>query len=168
MQIGLFYGSSSGDTERVAFLIRDKIGSDKITVHNIAESKAEDMNNYPFLIFGIPTWGIGKLQDDWEIFIHDFRTSDCKGKKIAMFGLGDQESYPDTFADALGILYDIVINAGCKVVGDWPVSDYNYFSSKAEIRGRFVGLVLDERNQPGLTNERVNLWIRQLGITDRI
>ena len=29
---------------------------------------------------------------------------DLSGKKVAVFGLGDQEAYPDTFVDGLGIL----------------------------------------------------------------
>jgi len=168
MRIGIFYGSSSGDTERVALLIRDKLGSDKASVHNIIGSKAENLNDYPFLILGISTWGIGRMQDDWELFVQNLKSFDCAGKKIALFGLGDQESYPDTFADALGILYDIFISSGCAITGDWPVLGYNYFSSKAERNGRFVGLVLDERNQQELTEQRVTFWINQLNISNSL
>jgi flavodoxin I len=164
MRIGVFYGSSTGDTERIALLIQNKIGPDNVLLHNIIESKSEDLNSYPFLIFGISTWGIGKIQEDWELFLQDVKILDISGKKIALFGLGDQESYPDTFADAVGILYDILISSGCSVVGEWPVSGYNYISSKAERNGRFIGLVLDERNQPELTEPRVDLWLRKINL----
>ena len=164
MRIGVFYGSSTGDTERVALLIQDKIGSSNVVLHNIIESRVEDLNAYPFIIFGISTWGIGKIQEDWELFLQDLKIPEMSGKKIALFGLGDQESYPDSFADALGILYDILIYSGCTIIGEWPVSGYNYANSKAERNGRFVGLVLDERNQPELTQKRIDLWLRQINI----
>jgi flavodoxin I len=162
MRIGIFYGSSSGDTERIALLIQNKIGTEKVALYNIIDANADDLMKYPILIFGISTWGIGKVQDDWEKFIPVLKTLTSSGKKIALFGLGDQESYPDTFADALGILYDFLAAEGCTFIGDWPVSGYNYFNSKAERNGRFVGLVLDERNQPELTEQRVNSWINLL------
>jgi flavodoxin I len=164
MRIGIFYGSSTGDTERVAMLIQNKIGSKNVTLHNIIESKAEDLDTFPVLIFGISTWGIGKIQEDWELFLANLKKLECSGKKIALFGLGDQESYPDTFADALGILYDFLISYGCIITGEWPVSGYNYFCSKAERNGIFVGLVLDERNQPELTEQRVDLWLKKINL----
>lgn len=164
MRIGVFYGSSTGDTERVALLIQNKIGSDNVILHNIIESKTGYLNDYPFLIFGISTWGIGKIQEDWELFLQDLKILELTEKKVALFGLGDQESYPDTFADALGILYDILISSGFTVIGEWPVSGYNYFHSKAERNGRFVGLVLDERNQPELTEQRIDLWLRKINL----
>jgi flavodoxin I len=164
MRIGIFYGSSTGDTERVAMLIQNKLGSDNVSLNNIIESKAEDLDDFPVLIFGVSTWEIGKMQEDWELFLSELKKLDCSGKKIALFGLGDQESYPDTFADALGILYDFLISSGFIITGEWPVSGYNYFCSKAERNGRFVGLVLDERNQPELTEQRVDLWLKKIDL----
>lgn len=162
-QVGIFYGSSAGDTERVAIQIKTAIGKTKVSVHDVLESCIEDLNQYSFLFFGISTWGIGKIQDDWEDFLSQLENTDLTGKKVALFGLGDQESYPDTFSDALGILYDKIQLTGCTIVGEWPVSGYKYIHSKAVRSGRFVGLVLDERNQPELTRERIYAWIKSLG-----
>jgi flavodoxin I len=145
-------------------LIQKKIGFDHVMIHDIIESKAEDLLKYSFLILGISTWGIGKIQEDWEAILPNLKNIDLAGKKIALFGLGDQESYPDTFADALGILYDIIKSTRCSVVGDWPVDGYEYINSKAVRNGKFVGLVLDERNQPELTEKRVNSWLLSLGL----
>jgi len=162
-QVGIFYGSSTGDTERIAIQIKAAIGNTKVSVHDILESCIEDLNQYSFLIFGISTWGTGKIQDDWEDFLSQLENIDLTGKKAALFGLGDQESYPDTFSDALGILYDIIQHTGCKIVGEWPVSGYKYIHSRAERNGRFVGLVIDEKNQPEMTRERIYSWIKTLG-----
>ncbi len=161
-QVGIFYGSSTGDTERVAIQIKAAIEKTKVSVHDILESSIEDLNQYSFLIFGISTWGIGKIQDDWEDFLSQLENTDLTGKKIALFGLGDQESYPDTFSDALGILYDKFQHTGCAIIGEWPVSGYEYIHSKALRNGKFVGLVIDERNQPELTMERIISWIKTL------
>jgi flavodoxin I len=163
-QIGIFYGSSTGDTERVALLLQEKIGFEKAVIHDISESNAQDLKKYPFLILGISTWEIGKLQDDWEIFLPELKNVNYSGQNIALFGLGDQESYPDTFADAMGILYDACINSGFSVVGEWPVTGYEFIHSYAERNGKFIGLVLDERNQPELTEERIVSWLKSIGL----
>jgi flavodoxin I len=168
IQVGIFYGSSSGDTERVAQLIQKKIGLDKAEIHDIIESKAEDLLKYPFLILGISTWGIGKIQADWEVFLPNLSNIDFKGKKIALFGLGDQESYPDTFADALGIIYDKIKYTGCTFIGEWPVDGYEFFHSRAKRNGKFIGLVLDERNQPELTEKRIDSWLKSLDLLEDI
>lgn len=163
-QVGIFYGSSSGDTERVALLVQEKIGFEKAVIHDIIDSTTEDLKKYPFLMMGISTWGIGNVQDDWEVFLPKLKNFNYSGQKIALFGLGDQESYPDTFADALGTLYDVCKSSGFLIVGEWPVSGYEFIHSKAKRKGKFVGLVLDERNQPELTEERVVSWLKSIGL----
>jgi len=99
-QAGIFYGSSSGKTATVASRIHEKLGTDKADLKDVEESSPEDLLNYEFLILGIPTWGIGNTQEDWDILLPLLEGLDLSGKKVALFGLGDQESYPGTFADA--------------------------------------------------------------------
>lgn len=120
------------------------------------------MKDYEFLILGIPTWGIGKTQEDWEKLIPLLGALDLSGKKVALFGLGDQESYPGTFADALGRLYEELLQTGCSFTGSWPVAGYAYEGSTAVKGGRFVGLVLDEDNQPELTDQRIDKWLKDI------
>jgi len=163
-QVGIFYGSFTGDTEKAALLIREKIRGKKVDLYNIIDSCAEDFNPYSMIIMGVSTWGVGILQDDWMNFIPELNRSDLTGKKIALYGLGDQESYPETFADGLGILHDFLVTKGCEIVGNWDPSGYRYTKSKAISKGMFVGLVLDEKNQPELTEERISRWISVLGL----
>lgn len=85
------------------------------------------------------------------------------GKTVALFGLGDQDGYDDTYVDALGILYEQVLAMGAKVIGGFDVdSDYDYESSAAIVDGKFVGLALDEDNQEEFTEKRIDLWISQI------
>ena len=158
-EYGIFYGSSSGNTESIAHLIWHRLGKEKADLHDIASASPLEMTTYDFLILGIPTWGIGELQDDWKIWYPSMANFDLSGKTVALFGLGDQESYSDTFADAMGILYRQLLKTSCNFKGSWPLSGYHFDSSLAQVNETFVGLVLDEDNQPELSQERINKWV---------
>ena len=159
---GLFYGSSSGKTAAAAIRIRQELGSKDVDLIDVAEVTADKILDYKYLIMGIPTWGIGELQDDWGDFLESLKLDDYSDKKVALFGLGDQESYPDTFADALGKLFDILIDKKFHVIGRWQSSEYTFEESYAYRNKQFVGLVLDEENQSQLSEERILSWVKQI------
>ena len=161
-EAGIFYGSSSGKTESVAIRIYERLDKERSSVRNIVDASPEDLLQYRFLILGIPTWGIGELQDDWAEFIPGLEELDLSGRKVALFGLGDQESYPDTFADALGSLYDALMPTGCEIKGSWSTTGYIFMESAALKDGMFAGLVLDEENQPELTDSRIDAWLKEI------
>lgn len=160
-KIGIFYGSTNGVTEDIAQMIGKKLGDDA-TVHDIASASKDDLQQCDLLIFGTSTWGDGDIQDDWYDFIDDLDLIDYMGKKVALFGLGDQEGYPETFVDGIGTLYDKLKENSAEVIGEWAVDGYEYDGSTAEREGKFVGLPLDEDNQPELTEERVDQWLELL------
>ncbi|WP_190324167.1 flavodoxin domain-containing protein, partial [Enterobacter hormaechei] len=66
MNIGLFYGSSTCYTEMAAEKIRDIIGPELVTLHNLKDDAVALMEQYDVLILGIPTWDFGEIQEDWE------------------------------------------------------------------------------------------------------
>jgi flavodoxin I len=157
---GIFYGSSTGNTENAAEKIKGLIGGADIT--NIKSASVEEMKQYDNLILGSSTWGLGELQEDWEDIIIKLQQEDLSGKKVALFGTGDQESYSETFADAVGLLYEALRDSGAEIVGAWPSEGYEYSESKAEKEGMFVGLVLDEDNQADMTDDRIEEWVSGL------
>lgn len=160
---GIFYGSTTGNTERVAGLIAGRLeGWFFCGLHDIADASASDMNSYDFLLLGTSTWGIGKLQEDWENWLTLPGGLEMKDKPVAFFGLGDQDSYPETFADGLGILYERFSTVRFVHLGRWSRGGYRFESSLAFHRNSFVGLVLDEDNQPEHTQERIDAWVDQL------
>lgn len=161
-QVGIFYGSSSGKTAAIAERIHEKLGKERADLRDVEQSSIGDMMDYDFLILGIPTWGIGKTQEDWDILLPMLENIDLSRKKVALFGLGDQESYPGTFADGLGRLYEVLLSTGCSFTGSWPVAGYAYEGSTAMKGGRFVGLVLDEENQPVKTDQRIDKWLSDI------
>lgn len=165
--IGLFYGSSTSHTEYIAYELQElinKLRADSVDVHNIGQSQTEQIKQYDYLIFGIPTWDIGELQADWDIFWTNLEKMDLSGKKVAIFGLGDQYGYTDTFQDAMGILAEEVLERGAKLVGYTSVEGYEFEDSIALSidRDQFMGLSLDEDNQSDLTAERLNRWVNQV------
>ena len=161
-KIGLFYASSTGHTEDVAQLIKEKMVENEVDLHNIADAVDNAMENYDLIIIGASTWGEGELQDDWEDYIHNLDNINFTQKTVAMFGLGDQEDYADNFLDAMGTIYDRIVANGANVIGSWSTDGYEFDESTAIRDGEFVGLALDEDNQYDLTKERVDQWIEQI------
>jgi flavodoxin I len=163
--IGLFYGSNTGNTARAAHLIAQAFAAQAgwtVDVLDIAEYYLESMLDYECLILGVPTWNIGQLQEDWEAILPEFDELDLTGKRVALFGLGDQAGYPDTFGDALFFVAEQVRNRGGQLVGAWPTAGYDFRQSWAVEGDHFLGLMLDEENQSELTARRVAVWVQQL------
>jgi flavodoxin I len=163
-KIGLFFGSDEGNTEKVAYRIQKRLGSDVVDVRDIADVTQLDFADYDKIILGIPTWDFGQIQSDWEEFWDDISAVDFTDKTVAFFGLGDQFGYGDYFLDAMGMLHDVVIKSGAEIIGHWPTEGYEFDASKAEIPGakKFIGLALDEDQQENLTAERLNRWCKQI------
>jgi flavodoxin I len=159
--VGIFYGSTYGMTAKAAEKIKKAFGKAKVEVHNLKDSTLENMAGYKNIIFGTSAWGIGEMQDDWEYFIDNLADFDFKGRKLALFGLGDQKEYPESFVDGLGTLYCRLPDKSC-VVGQWPEEGYDFYFSLASKDGKFIGLVLDEHNQKDQTDERIKKWVTQL------
>lgn len=160
MSIAIIYGSTGGKTKKVAEIIAKELGK-KSTLLDIADIDAKKINSYDTLILGTSTWYDGELQDDWDSF--DFDSLSLKGKKVALFGLGDIESYGHEFCDALGTLYDICIDKGANVIGDnWSTDGYDFEYSNAVRDGSFIGLTIDEETQSDQTQARVTKWIKSI------
>ncbi|WP_226668898.1 flavodoxin FldB [Microbulbifer aggregans] len=162
--IGLFYGSSTCYTEMAAEKIRDRIGEEWIDLHNVADDDITQMQEYDFLILGIPTWDYGELQEDWENCWDQLGQLDLSGKTVALYGLGDQEGYPQWYQDALGYLHAQAIAIGAKAVGYWPAEGYEFEESKGLTPdgSHFVGLALDEENEFERSDERLDQWCAQI------
>ena len=160
--IALFYGSYTGVTKVVAEKIAREIGEDKIDLYDISRG-GEKMADYPKLIIGTSTWSIGELQEDWDLFMPKLQTMDFTGKTVALFGTGDQRGYPDTFLDGMGMLYETFQFRGAKFIGFWPTDGYDFTSPLPLLdENHFVGLAIDEDNQPELTDGRIKKWCAQI------
>lgn len=157
--IGIFYGSSTGNTKDVSVKLQQALGGD---LYDIIEVETGDIAKYSNLVFAASTWGAGDLQDDWEDFFPNLDQIDFTGKKVAIMGLGDQVNYGDTFVDGMEVLAEKIVELGGSVVGATSTDGYEYDNSEAETDGRFLGLVIDEDNQSDKTDERIKQWVAEL------
>lgn len=161
-KIGLFYGTDTGNTRKVAKLIAKQFDEDVVKLYNVVKCSPEDFAEYDSLIIGTPTLGDGELENSWADMLPKLKDIDLTGKKVAIYGLGDQEGYPDEFVDAMIFLYKTFQKQGATIIGEWPTDGYEFDKSKAVIDGQFLGLVIDQDNQKDLTKERVAEWIEQI------
>ncbi|MCT4663811.1 MAG: flavodoxin [Flavobacteriales bacterium] len=162
-KIGLFYGSDTGNTEEVAEKIQEMLGEDLVDTHDMYDAEIEQFDQYDQLILGLSTWHDGQLQSDWESFFEDFKKVDFTGKTIALYGLGDQYVYAEYFIDGVGMVAEVVLENGGTIVGKWSTDGYDHTESKAEMKeGTFIGLALDQDNQPDQTDERLEEWLEQI------
>lgn len=169
-KIGIFFGTDTGTTRKIAKMIQRELGDLADKPLNINRADATSFADYDILILGTPTYGDGELpglgaecqEESWEEFMADFAEIDLTGKKVALYGLGDQVNYPEAFLDAMGEIYDTVLDAGAETFGRWPTDGYEYEASAAEDEGEFVGLALDNDNQSDLTAQRLSQWLEQI------
>ncbi|GAA6170075.1 flavodoxin [Sessilibacter corallicola] len=170
-KIGVFFGSNTGNTRKIAKLIKRRFDDELMAKPlNVNRTEIDDFSAYEFMILGTPTLGEGELpglssdceNESWEEFLVKIEDVDFSGKTLAIYGLGDQVGYPDEFVDAMGELYEFVTERGAKVVGAWPTEGYEFEHSESVVDGKFVGLALDQDNQSNMTDERLDAWLNQI------
>lgn len=160
-KIGIYYGSTTGNTQDVAEDIAKKLGVEKNDVHDVSNANA-DFSDYDVVLFGSSTLGMGDLQDDWDSFIDKVKKSNLEGKKVALFGCGDSSSYSDTFCDAIGKIYEKIKDKGCQLIGKVSTDGYTFDSSEAIVDGQFIGLPIDNDNESDQTDHRIACWTEEL------
>lgn len=161
-KIGLFYSFNTHRTSKVARLIADQFPAEQVDHINIEEVVPEQFLAYENILMGSATWFEGELPNHWDEFVPALEELALHGKKVALFGLGNQEAYPHHFGDAIGTLAKIVSNCGATVVGEWPAEGYKFATSGALRGDKFIGLMVDDESQPELTDARVKEWSAQI------
>ena len=155
----LFYGTMTGNTTGVADQIQAALSDLVDEAKCIDRAKADDFRANDFLILGGSTWGDGELTDDWADFLPQLDAIDFSGKTVALFALGDQVGYGYNFVSAMKLIYDKVVARGARVIGNHvPVTGFEFDHSESIVDGEFVGLVVDEQNEPDLTAGRIATW----------
>lgn len=161
-KIGLFYKTDSHKTAEIAKKIQKEFGEAAIEVVHIEDAWKKDFEAHDNIILGCSTWFDGELPTYWDEMVPELRTLNLKNKKVAIFGLGDQVDYPDNFADGIGILAEVLKNAGAKLVGLTSPKGYTFTKSQALKNDKLLGLAIDIENQSAETPKRVKAWCEQL------
>jgi len=164
MSVALIYSTTTGNTETVAGYLSEALG---VEAKDIADMTMDEITGADGLICGAPTWHTGadteRSGTEWDAFLYgDLTSLDLAGKKVAIFGLGDQAGYSDNFCDAMDELASCFKAQGADIIGATSADGYDHTESKSDAGGTFVGCPFDEDNQPELSEERVTAWLAQL------
>lgn len=171
-KIGIFFGTDTGTTRLIAKRIAKRLGDELVSKPlNVNRISVQDVLSFDALILGTPSYGQGQVPGrstgvaagSWEEFLPQLQGKDLSGKVVALYGLGNQEKYPDRFADAMAAVYGCIKAGGATVVGAWDTAGYTFETSKSVVDGRFVGLALDQNSQALLTDQRIDAWLEMIG-----
>jgi len=170
-KIGIFFGTDSGTTRLMAKKMSKKLGDEACDKPlNVNRITIDDLLKYDALILGTPTYGDGTVpgietgvkDGSWQEFLPKLAQADLSGKRIALYGLGNQDKYPERFASGLFDLYSVLMARGAQIMGGWSTDGYEFQASQAVVDGQFVGLVLDQNNQALLSDERMDTWLAMI------
>ena len=162
-KIALIYDSETGNTERMAVLIKSQLTDFQVDMLRVETVSEKTFSEYEFFILGTPTWRKGYLAANWEGFYNDFSKIDFSGKTVALFGVGDQENFSRTFLDGMGQIAQVLQKNKAKIIGNWSNKKYFFDDSLANLgNGFFVGLGLDEVNQSEMSDQRIADWCEQI------
>lgn len=164
MNTVLFYGTTTGNTGDIATEVKGLWSVGEIDLFDVVDTSLSVVSEYDTVIFAIPTWDYGEVQEDWQDVWDEVEGIDFSDKQVAFIGLGDQFGYPEWFVDAMGMLHDKVVTKGASVVGYWSTEGYEFDESKALTSDgkHFVGLALDEDWQREQSGERLMNWLNQI------
>lgn len=173
--IGIFFGTDTGTTrliaKKIAKNLKKRLGDDQVVKPlNINRIDVDTLLSYKALILGTPTYGEGVLpglesdnnEKSWTDFLPQLKGKDFTGTRIALFGLGDQEKYPNHFVDGIRLLYDVFEQAGAELIGGCSAEGFEFNQSRSVLNERFIGLALDHHLQHRLTDERIDKWLDEV------
>ncbi len=162
MKAAIVYSFSTSRTSRMADLISAQLSELAPERLNVEELNPELLSEFDFIVAGVPTWFDGEMPYYWDEWMPALEEMGFHDKTFAVFGLADQKGYPDHFADAVGIFARFMSDRGARIIGKTSTHDYEFRKSKALEGDKFIGLILDEDNQPEKSVARIEQWCREL------
>lgn len=158
---GIFYASTTGTTADVASRLAKIMGIAPDDVHDVAKTAPSALGDYKTIILGSSTWGNGEMEDAMADFTDGAQALDLRGRRLAVFGCGD-ETMNETFCNAVGEIYYKMKDTGATMIGAFNADGYHFGHSAAKAGDTMVGLVLDEVNHPQYTDARLRAWAEEI------
>lgn len=158
----IIYSFNTKKTGKVAERIKEAFNDDMLEMVNAEEISEALFMSFDQIIMGVPTWFDGELPNYWDEFVPALEDLDLSGKKVALYGLGDQKGYPENFVDGMGLMAKILENSDATLVGFTSVEGYEFESSLAKRGDQFAGLAIDYENQGSMNKERIATWVESL------
>ncbi|MFO7656716.1 MAG: flavodoxin [Bacteroidales bacterium] len=161
-KIGIIYSFNTVKTGQAVKTLVEALGEKNVVLINAEDITEKQFLKFDNLILGVPTWFDGELPNYWDEFVPAIEDMELKGKRIAIFGNGDQKNYPENFVDGIGLMANLLESKGATLAGFTSVKGYSFESSRAVRADQFCGLALDYENQAKQNKERISKWVEQL------
>ena len=158
----IIYSFNTIKTSKAVKMLAEYFLENEIELINAEDITSEKFLEYDNLILAVPTWFDGELPNYWDEFVPEIEDMDLKGKKIAVFGNGNQIGYSENFVDGIGIMANLLEQRGATIIGFTSTGGYSFEKSRALKGDKFCGLALDFENQAGKNKERIKNWADQL------
>lgn len=164
--LGIFFSPAGGSVHRVAKILKNKIGADRVDMFCVNDVQAGKLLDYKNLILvcsslGRSTWE-REQRDRWAKFFPSMRKISLKDRCVALVGLGDHITYPSHFVDGMGYMAELVTELGGNLIGKTSTEGYVFEDSTAIVDDLFVGLPLDEDFEPEKTDARIDKWLEMI------
>lgn len=140
-KISIIYGSTTGNTEAVANLLKDLIKDSEVTVTSVDKANADLVKNADLILYGSSTWGYGDIQDDFLEYYEAMNSDLLQGKDVAVFGCGDSVGFGDVFCEAVKLISEKVIECGANVIAEPLKVDGDVDDNASEIEKFAASLV---------------------------
>lgn len=155
MNILIVYATYSGSTRIVGTLIESVLKQDhEVTLTSVFDLDLAKFNDFDFIILGSNSWfeqkEEGQMNSGYHALREKLKPDSFKGKKFAIYALGDSNLYHNTFCKSADHLEKLVREFGGEAVVPPLKVDRFYFD--------------EEGNEPKITEwaEGVNQFLKQL------
>ncbi|NRB03437.1 MAG: flavodoxin domain-containing protein [Rhodobacteraceae bacterium] len=131
MKIALWFGTETGNAEMLCEDIEAELSGDHdVTLKDLSQASAAEMDPSVFYIFVTSTYGNGDLPTTAAPFCDALAadTPDLSGIRFAMFGLGDTV-FAETFNNGSKVLAETLIKCKAQMIGERGLFD----ASSAEL-----------------------------------
>ena len=102
----VLFSPEGGNVDRVAHMLGELIGNDKVDIIPVKKVVKEDVDKYDQIILagstvGADHWSNETIVDEWPEFFTKIKEIGFEKKKVAIVGLGNSFLYPSHFADGM-------------------------------------------------------------------
>lgn len=114
----VIYGSTTGNTEILSGAVEKGLqkGGVEVTVMNVTKAELDNLGEFDLIVLGCSTWEEGELQEDFIPFYDAMTKDHFDQRKVAVFGPGDSEMYPDFFCEAITLIETKLKECGAEIV----------------------------------------------------
>lgn len=117
-KVAIIYGSTTGNTEKAAELIRRNLTDCDVTLSEVSGATDELVSSADLVLLGSSTWGYGELQEDFNPYYETMSAELFRGKDVAVFGCGDKEGFADVFCEAVDKINEKALQCGATILAE--------------------------------------------------